>query len=97
MIHMPRTREEIEQAAADAERWLAAMDPAAVDWDDPTDLRAISAALSAVAKAENRLAGAVATARNRGRSWGEIARILGVSRQAARQRYTEMVTSTPPA
>lgn len=85
---MPRTREDIEKAAADAERWLDDMDPSSVDWDNPDDLRAISTALSGVAAAEEQLARAVTAARDRGRSWGEIARILGVSRQAARQRFT---------
>lgn len=86
---MPRTREELETAAAAAEQWLDNLDPDTVDWDDPADLRAIGEAIGDVAGAETALADAVAAARINGRSWGEIGQILGVSRQAARQRYNQ--------
>lgn len=86
---MPRTREQLEQAAADAEAWLDSLDPAETPAEDPRDLRRIGLALADVAKAERDLADAVADARRNGRSWGEIALVLGVSKQAARQRYGE--------
>lgn len=86
---MPRTREQLEQAAADAEAWLDSLDPAETPAEDPRDLRRIGLALADVAKAEGDLADAVADARRNGRSWGEIALVLGVSKQAARQRYGE--------
>lgn len=88
---MPRTREQLEQAAADAERWLDDLDPddPNTDVSDPADLRAIGQALSRVATAENELADAVHTARAQGRGWGLIGMALGISRQAARQRYGE--------
>ncbi|MBA2731179.1 MAG: sigma-70 family RNA polymerase sigma factor [Euzebyaceae bacterium] len=84
---MPRTREQLEQAAADARTWLDALDPAADPAEDPRDLRRIGLALGDVATAEGELADAVAAARANDRSWGEIALALGVSKQAARERY----------
>jgi hypothetical protein len=86
---MPRTRKQLEQAAAEAEAWLESLDPAETPAEDPRDLRRIGLALADVAKAERDLADAVADARRNGRSWGEIALVLGVSKQAARQRYGE--------
>lgn len=84
---MPRTRDELEQAAADARTWLDALDPSTTAAEDPRDLRRIGLALGDVAEAERELADAVAAARADGRSWGEIALVLGVSKQAARERY----------
>jgi hypothetical protein len=46
---------------------------------------------NAIAEDEARLTEAVGTARRNGRSWGMIARALGVSRQAAQQRYGDHV------
>ena len=84
---MPRTREQLQQAAAEAEAWLDTLDPADTSVEDPRDLRRIGLALTDVANGEQELAKAVADARRRGRSWGEIALVLGVSKQAARQRF----------
>jgi len=42
---MPRTRQELERAAADAELWLDSLDPATSRADDPIDLRRIGLAL----------------------------------------------------
>lgn len=84
---MPRTREELEHAAADAQAWLDSLDPNLTPADDPRDLRRIGLALGDLAEAEHELADAVAAARANGRSWGEIALVLGVSKQAARERY----------
>lgn len=91
---MPRTRHELEQAAAETEKWLESLDPAPDDWDDPADLRAIGEALRAVADGESALAQAVKAARSNGRSWSEVAMVLGVSRQAARERYGTPTTTT---
>ncbi len=84
---MPRTREQLEVAAAEAEAWLDALDPTTTAVDNTADLRAITNALNEVAVAEGSLKAAVDDARGRGRSWGRIAMALGVSKQAARQRY----------
>lgn len=91
---MPRTRKQLEQAAADAQAWLDSLDPATTQAEDPRDLRRIGLALGDVAAAESELADAVAAARANSRSWGEIALALGVSKQAARERYgqTSQVT-----
>ena len=86
---MPRTREELEAAAAEAERWLDDLDPAVLARPDARadDLRDISAALTELAEAERHLAAAVKAARAYGRSWGTIGIVLGVSKQAARSRF----------
>lgn len=84
---MPRTREQLEAAAADAEAWLDSLDPATTPVEDTTDLRAIAGAMNEAAASEAKLSAAVAAARMQGRSWGRIAMVLGVSKQAARQRY----------
>ncbi len=86
-VGMPRTREELERAAADAEAWLDGLDPAAIPAEDPADLRRIGLALRGVADEQRAVEDAVAAARGNGRSWAEIGLILGVSRQAARERY----------
>lgn len=63
------------------------MDPAETPAEDPSDLRRIGVALGDLATAERELADAVAAARRQGRSWSEIAMVLGVSKQVARERY----------
>lgn len=86
---MPRTREQLQQAADDAERWLDSVDPGALAAPD-TDasrLRRIAAAVSAVSTSQTELADAVADARDHGHTWSQIATMLGTSRQAAQGRY----------
>lgn len=87
---MPRTRDQLEQAARDAEAWLDSIDPADVKVNPSDDLRAIATALDSIASAEGDLEAAVRAARARGRSWGVIAMALGVSRQSARERFAEV-------
>jgi hypothetical protein len=89
---MPRTREELERAAADAEAWLDSLDPASTPAEDPGDLRRLGLALRALAEAQREVDQAVGDARAKGRSWGEIGLVLGISRQAARERYGEPAT-----
>ncbi len=84
---MPRSRKQLEQAAADAEAWLDSLDPNTTSAEDISDLAAIGAALSKVAEAESDIAAAVEGARANGRSWPRIALVLGISKQAAQQRY----------
>jgi hypothetical protein len=83
---MARTRAQIELAAKEAEAWLESLGDDA-DVEDPADLRAVAAAVRDVAEAETRLANAVQAARANGRSWGRIGLALGVTKQAARQRF----------
>jgi hypothetical protein len=87
VINMPRTREELERAATDAERWLDSLDPATDAAEDPADLRRIGLALRDLADNQREIDEAVAAARANGRSWGEIGLVLGISRQSARERY----------
>ena len=93
---MPRSREQLEQAAAEAESWLDGLDPDddSVHVDDPEDLRQIARALRAVVDAEALLTLAVNSARANGRPWHEIGRVLGMSRQAAQKRYDRTAGTT---
>lgn len=77
--------EEIQRAAKLAEEF----DPSDISMDDTTDLRAIAEAVDGVRAGEARVRELVALARADGRSWGEIGIALGVSRQAARERFSE--------
>lgn len=87
---MPKhTDEEIERAAVRFEEWAATLDRA--DFEDVSDLRAVAGAVDAVQADQARLREAVGVARLNGRSWGEIGIALGVSRQAARERFSERV------
>jgi hypothetical protein len=86
-----RTDEEISEAAARFEQWADELDPAKLA--DVTDLRAIATAASAIRADEARLREVVQIARAHGHSWNRIAVALGVSRQAARQRYAEKPTA----
>jgi hypothetical protein len=86
-MQMPRTREQLERAARDAEKWLDDMDPADVNapGTGSSDLRRIGAALSTVAQAEADLQTAVRDAKLHGRSWADIAIVsfsVGVLRRA---------------
>jgi hypothetical protein len=86
---MPRTREQLEKAAAEARDWLDNLDPddPSVTVEDTADLRAVGLALAAIAASEANLAATVAAARANGRSWARIGAILGVSKQAAMRRF----------
>lgn len=86
---MPRTRtdQELKAAAARFERHFDELDPSTVEMDDAGDLRAIALAVDAVDAAQAEVHSTVATARENGRSWNRIAVALGVSRQAARERF----------
>jgi len=81
------TDNEIEQAAQRFERLADTLDPAIIEAERTDDLREIAAAAEAVRVDDARLKEAVILARAHGRSWNHIALALGVSRQAARQRF----------
>jgi len=83
------TDEAIERAAARFEQWATSLDPG--DFEDITDLRTVAQAAEAVQAADARLREGVQTARLNGRSWNQIAVALGVSRQAARQRFADKI------
>ena len=81
------TDEEIQRAAKLAEEF----DPSTVPMDDTTDLRTLAEAVDNVRAGEARVRELVARARGNHRSWGEIGIALGVSRQAARERFAEKI------
>ncbi len=60
------------------------------DW---SALEAVEAAADRIRAAEEQLAAAVASARRLGHSWSELGAALGVTRQAAQQRFGGTVTS----
>ena len=86
---MRHTDDEIERTARRFEQLADELDPATAEVDHTDDLRAIAAVSEAVRADEARLREAVEVARAHDRSWNEIAVALGVSRQAARQRFTD--------
>lgn len=93
---MRHTDEEIERAARRFEQLADELDPTSSTVDDTGDLRAVAAAAEATRADEARLREAVEVARAHGRSWNHIALVLGVSRQAARQRFARSETRSVP-
>jgi hypothetical protein len=83
------TDKDIEQAAARFEQLADSLDPDTAQVEGTDDLREIATAAEAVRADDARLREAVVLARERGRSWNYIALALGVSRQAARQRFAD--------
>lgn len=84
---MRHTDDDINRAAQRFEQLAETLDPATAEVEHTDDLRAIATAAEEVAADQARLRESVALARAHGRSWNEIAISLGVSRQAARQRF----------
>lgn len=85
---MRHTDQQIERASDRFEQLADALEPMNAEVDSTDDLREIASTSEAVRSNETRLRETVEVARARGRSWNQIALALGVSRQAARQRYT---------
>jgi hypothetical protein len=84
---------DIERAARRFEDLAEKLDPETADAERTEDLREIAAASAAMRADEARLREAVESARGRGRSWNDIGVALGVSRQAARQRFSGKVST----
>ena len=95
MIAIRHTDDDIERAAKRFEQQADELDPATADADNSDDLRAIAAASDTARADEARLREAVEVSRARGRSWNHIALALGVSRQAARQRFGRSEAHVP--
>jgi len=93
MVH---TDHQIDRAAQRFERLADDLDPEQAHVDDTTDLETIAVAAEMARSDEARLRDAVEVARARGRSWNHIAVALGVSRQAARQRFAPSETRPVP-
>jgi hypothetical protein len=85
--HEMHTDEEIEEAARRFEQWADDLDPATAVVESAEELQAVAEAAETARRDETVLAERVAAARARGQSWNRIALALGVSRQAARQRF----------
>jgi hypothetical protein len=66
-------------------------DPASDSARDAGDLRAIAETVDSIHAGEAKLRELVHIARAQRRSWGEIAIALGVSRQAAHERFAEKI------
>jgi hypothetical protein len=93
---MARSEQKIAKAIAESDAWMDAVEPARLSTDavdDRKDLRQIGVAMLAIEAAEQSLVAAVAQAKAGGRSWTDIANVLGVSRQAARQRFDPLMES----
>ncbi len=88
---MRHTDEEIERAAQRFEGHAEELDPETAKVVVTEDLRRIADAAQTVREGEARLREAVEVARAHGRSWNQVAVALGVSRQAARQRFADKV------
>lgn len=86
---MQHTDDEIERAAARFEQLADNLDPGAAEVEHVDDLRQIAAISDALRSEEAQLRESVGIARAHGRSWNQIALALGVSRQAARQRFAD--------
>jgi hypothetical protein len=84
---MKHTDAEIEEAARKFEQWADDLDPATASTESTADLAAIAEAADMARRDEALIAQRVAEARAHGRSWNRIAIALGVTRQAARQRF----------
>jgi tRNA A37 N6-isopentenylltransferase MiaA len=87
---MPHTQTELDVAL---ER-IESFDPATAEWVDATPIRQITEATEAIRASEAKQFEAVQIARARGLSWNLIALALGVSRQAARQRFAHRFADT---
>jgi hypothetical protein len=81
------TDDEVEEAARRFEQWADELDPETAMVESAEDLRAVAEAAETARRDEALLTERVAAARARGRSWNRIALALGVSRQAARQKF----------
>lgn len=88
---MPRSRERLEKALADNEAWLDSLDPkgARVARLGRVGSACHREALRVTAANDLLLADRVAQARANGRTWMQVAAVLGVSKQAPRERFGE--------
>ena len=86
---MKHTNDEIERAARRFEQLADELDPDTAEIDQTDDLRQVATISETLRAEEAQLRETVNIARAHGRSWNQIALALGVSRQAARQRFSD--------
>lgn len=84
-------RADDSQALEAFEKWADEVDPDTIEVDHRQDLRAVAMAADAAKAADAAVVEAVQIARAQGRSWTQIGVGLGVSRQAARQRFGTLI------
>lgn len=91
MNAMPRTTEEILHHADELAKVFEDHDPDPSHVMPAVPLRGVAEAFRSLASAEAALGEAVAHARLQGHTWAEIAKMVGTSPEAARQRYRRKV------
>lgn len=84
---MPRSLQEILEHADELQQRFERHEPDDEAIGDAGALRAVRQAALGRARAEAKLADAVASARTDGHSWQAIGAMIGTSGEAARQRY----------
>jgi DNA-directed RNA polymerase specialized sigma24 family protein len=82
-----RVEEELERASREP-IMSDEPDPVVQDFYNGASLRELTAASDDLQRARARYADAVRKARTVGLSWGEIARVLGVSKQVLHRRFS---------
>ncbi len=87
------TNSRADRAAA-LEAWADGVDVGSLTEASTSALRLIAELVEQRHEVDDGLTGAVQAARNAGRSWAEIAAMLGVSKQAAQQKYGPLSTAT---
>ena len=80
-------KEKLNQKLAAFERWAEEVDPEELEPAPLVSLGAIALLVNQQQQINQALAEAVAEARARGRTWSEIGALLGVTKQAAQQKY----------
>ena len=86
---MQHTNDEIDRAARRFEQLADELDLDTAEVDRTDDPRQVAAMSETLRAEEAQLRETVNIARAHGRSWNQIAVALGVSRQAARQRFAD--------
>lgn len=87
------TKSRAERAAA-LEEWADRVDYEDLEFAETSTLRTIAALVEQREKADEGLQTAVKAARESGRSWSEIGAMLGVSKQAAQNKYGPLSTAS---
>ena len=87
VMTMPRTVDEILAHADELAARFESYEPVEANEVDVTALTALRDAVAEQAQAERHVLDAIRGARNAGMSWAAIGNMVGISGEAARQRY----------